>query len=353
MLMCLGGAVLLFWYFHRMQEGRVVEVSDPKTKSQLVAPAGKQAQPEVRLGQEAEVAAKQTQPLAPYRRVFFRWTNPDEMFGRLAFVDRGALDRPQWAGTLSCEVVHVAGGRGICLVADRGVFTRYRADIFDSSFQVTASLPLSGVPSRTRLSPDGRLGAATVFVTGHSYASVDFSTQTLLIDVMKGAILGDLEEFQVTSGRSSFQSADFNYWGVTFTPDSKRFYCTLSTAGKHYLVEGDPAEKRGKVLREGVECPSVSPDGKRVAFKKRIAGSQVKWRIHALDLTTGRETPLAETRSVDDQLEWLDAQHVMYSLPEQMDSSSPRMDVWIVAVEGGDGPKKLLSGAYSPAVERK
>ena len=57
------------------------------------------------------------------------------------------------------------------------------------------------------------------------------------------------------------------------------------------------------MIAEDVECPSLSPDETRVAFKRRQGDN---WRLHVLDLDTGREYPLAETRSVDDQVEWLD-----------------------------------------------
>lgn len=38
------------------------------------------------------------------------------------------------------------------------------------------------MPSRTRVARSGPIGATTVFVTGHGYDSVDFSTETLLVD---------------------------------------------------------------------------------------------------------------------------------------------------------------------------
>ena len=42
----------------------------------------------------------------------------------------------------------------------------------------------TGMPSRARVSPDGRYGAVTLFVTGHAYADRGtFSTQTTLIDM--------------------------------------------------------------------------------------------------------------------------------------------------------------------------
>ena len=61
-----------------------------------------------------------------------------------------------------------------------------------------------------------------------------------------------------------------------------------------------------EVLRSGVECPSLSPDEQRIAFKQAVRpGSQV-WRPAVLRLSDLTVTELPETRSVDDQIEWLD-----------------------------------------------
>ena len=50
------------------------------------------------------------------------------------------------------------------------------------------------------MSPDGRFGSVTMFVTGHSYATTgDFSTQTTLIDLERGVRIADLEDFTVTT----------------------------------------------------------------------------------------------------------------------------------------------------------
>jgi hypothetical protein len=67
-----------------------------------------------------------------------------------------------------------------------------------------------------------------------------------------------------------------------------------------------------------------------------------------LDLRTDVETPLPETRSIDDQLVWLDDQHVMYGVPR---GSSGRVDVWVSPLTGGT-PRLLVPDADSPAAVR-
>ena len=288
------------------------------------------------------------------QRVFFRHNGADGHFGSVAWIDTAKPADVHYVDTLHCEVVHVSGGHGICLSADRGVFTTYAATLFDTATLVPGnSFPLKGIPSRTRMSADGRLAGLTVFVSGHGYTTLDFSTQTLLVDVASSAVVADLETFAVTRNGTSFTEPDFNFWGITFTPDAKNFYATLSTGGQHFLIRGDIAARRAEIVHENVECPSLSPDARRVAYKKRLMdGSRVQWQLHVLELATGRETALSEKRSIDDQLEWLDNRHVLYSVPSSADGSSPSTDVWQIAIDAGTPPKRFLRNAYSPAAAR-
>lgn len=243
---------------------------------------------------------------------------------------------------LPCSRVYFAGGRGLCL-EPAGALVKQRVTIVDNRFRPLGSVTLQGVPSRARVSPDGRYGSVTFFVYGHSYATPgDFSTQTTIIDLVKGTKLVDVERFRVTKDGRKFDSPDFNFWGVTFAPNSDRFYATLASRGKTYLVEGSVSRRTARVLREGVECPSVSPDGKHIAFKKRV-GEAGQWRLHVLDVETLRDHPLSETRSVDDQAEWLDDEQVLYGVEDA---------VWVVRADGSGAPRRLLESADSPAVVR-
>ena len=294
-------------------------------------------------------------PAAPRsQRLFFRYNGVHDHYGSVAWVEIANPKDVHFVDSLRCEVVHVSGGHGICLSADRGVFTTYAATLFDAqTFEQRSTFALKGIPSRTRVSVDGRLAGLTVFVSGHGYSTLDFSTQTLLIDFASGSVLADLENFKVTHDGVAIDNPDFNFWGITFTPDAKNFFATLSTDGKHYLVRGDVAARSAVVIHENVECPSLSPDARRVAYKKRLMdGNRVQWQLHVLDLATGRETALAEKRSIDDQLEWLDNRHVLYSVPSADDGSSPSTDVWEVAVDAHTAPRLFLRNAYSPAAAR-
>jgi len=290
-------------------------------------------------------------PPERFPRIFFRHNAVDSNYGRVGVLGFQKGATPEFAGSLQCEVLYVAGGKGICLTADRGVLTTYAAELFDAyTFEKTATIPLHGAPSRCRVSRDGHLAAATVFVTGHAYTSLNFSTQTLLINT-KTAGVTDIESFSVMRDGAAFHDTDFNFWGVTFTPGGDQFYCTLSSKGKHYLVKADIASRKATVIQENVECPSLSPDDMRIAYKKRFqSGGRIQWQLHILDLASGRETPLDEKRSVDDQLEWLDNERLLYALP--VSDSSASSNVWVASANGSRVPEVFLTNAYSPAVAR-
>lgn len=259
--------------------------------------------------------------------------------GRVFVVADGRVRQPAASG-LACERVYFAHGRGICMgIASSGV--DYTASIINSRMEPGETIPLTGLPSRARVSGDGRYGAMTVFVTGDSYLSspTAFSTRTTIVEMASGKQVGQLEQFEVSRDGRSFDAIDFNFWGVTFDPrDSDRFYATLGTGGTHYLVEGSVHDKSMRVLRDGVECPSLSPDGRQIAFKSRL-GDAARWRLRVLDLATLADHGLAEDRSIDDQVEWLDDDTLAYS---------DERNVYTVPADGGGEAELLVKDATSP-----
>ena len=284
--------------------------------------------------------------------MLFRSTAYGDTYGKVAVVRLTDPGGPRALTPLSCERVDMAGSRGICLVADRGVVTTYRGLVFDDRFRVTHTFDLPGLPSRARVSPDGRYAAMTVFVSGESYASVSFSTRTIFVALKTGELLGNLEEFDVTNDGSVVDAIDRNYWGVTFAPDSDAFYATLQTGGQIYLIKGKLSERSAEVVDKGIECPSLSPDGTRVAYKKRIGDAlDVQWRLHVRDLRTGRDIELSETRNVDDQVEWYDDANVLFGLPKSR-TGTAETNTWTVPADGSGKPELLVPRAWSPSVQR-
>jgi hypothetical protein len=253
---------------------------------------------------------------------------------------------------LKCDRVYYAAGNGICLIYDTSKAAEdplapipVGVTLFGSDFQPRHHFTVEGIPSRTRISPDGKYAAYTVFVTGHGYMDVNMSTATVILDTATGQSLGNLEEFETWKDGQRFRAPEFNFWGVTFAQDSNRFYATLRQAYITYLVQGDVAARTLTVLHENVECPSLSPDGTRIAFKKLVEN---QWQLTVLDLATMTETRLAEKEAIDDQVEWLDNERVLY---QKDDFSAPkRVSVFVVAADGSGEPEVFLSHATSPVV---
>jgi hypothetical protein len=297
---------------------------------------------------ETRVGRLNTVPALPF--VMVRSLLPDASHGRIGIAPLSAPDGPRYITPLTCERVFYAAGHGVCLtIGTDGVRTVYAAEVFDASFEVLGRVPLTGMPSRVRVSADGKRAGVTVFEQGHSYAEKGYSTRTTILDIGTASEIADLESFAITRDGQPFRAVDFNFWGVTFTGDSNRFYATLASGGVKYLIDGDVDARTARVIGRDVECPSLSPDNTRIAYKKAFTDARgIGWTLHVLELAGRADTTLsAETRSVDDQVEWLDDGHVMYHQP-----SSRGADIWVLDIDGRTPPRVLVPLAYSPAVVR-
>lgn len=139
--------------------------------------------------------------------------------------------------------------------------------------------------------------------------------------------------------------------GVTFTTDDNVFYATAASGGRTWLVRGDRANRTLTAVREGAKCPSVSPDGTHVAYKKNSSTTATAtWGIVVLNLATNEETVIPEKRNVDDQVEWLDNSTLLYGL--QRNDAVGDSDVWSAPIHGSGTPTLVIEHAWSPAVVR-
>ena len=308
---------------------------------------------------EAQVSAVQVVPwsadldaVLAQDHVVFRSTALDDTYGRLSVAALADPAGPRASLASVCERVYATTSSGVCLTADRGIVTSYGVTVLDARLGPVGSSELSGPPSRARMSADGSLVATTVFVSGHSYSAPSFSTETI-IRRESGEVVGNLEDFVTTVDGRPLTEIDRNYWGVTFVDDDT-FYATAAsnTAGKTWLVKGSMSGRSMTSIRSDAECPSISPDHTRVAYKTRQGNpAPGQWHLAVLDLATGVQTVLAESRSVDDQVEWLDDRSLLYALPGADTEASS--DIWQVPADGTGRPSVFIPLAMSPAVVRR
>jgi hypothetical protein len=282
-------------------------------------------------------------------RIVFR-SESRAHYGVLAMVPLADPAGPRALTSKACTRVYSARSALLCVSLDRVVLT-YQAQILTPDLRRERGLPLAGIPSRARLSPDGSFAATTTFTRADSYGSTDFSTRTVISATSGPKSRVDLEDYTLIHRGKKISPADRNYWGVTFARDDKHFYATVAFGGHTWLVRGDLQARTVTTMHADAECPSLSPDGTHVVYKKRLGLARGHWRLVALDLATGVETRLAETRSVDDQVEWLDGNHVLYAV---LGSGGDKYinDIYSVPADGTGRPKLLIAQASSPAVVR-
>ncbi|GAB3742262.1 PD40 domain-containing protein [Amycolatopsis oliviviridis] len=264
----------------------------------------------------------------------------DLAHGGMISVDESGRVRQDDRVGPSCQRVDVAAGTLACL----------RATAIPDQAELVVTKPGAeprrisewGTPSRVRVSPSGRLVGWTVFRAGDSYlgGAGTFSTTAGIFDLATGNHYGSLEDFALVVDGKPYEGQDLNYWGVTFARDDRTFYATARSAGGTWLVRGDLGSRTLTSLRRNVECPSLSPDGTRVAYKFRDGD---RWRLHVLSLVDGRDVPLADPAHLDDQPQWLDDRTVAYGRDKAIHA---------VPADGTGAPVLVRPAASSPAVVR-
>lgn len=298
---------------------------------------------------QADTATAPTAATGP--RVVFRNTAAGDGYGLVASVPLGDPSGARTLTTLACDRVYATEENEMCLHIDRGVLTSFNATLYDAAGTELKSWPLPGIPSRTRISADSTLVAQTSFVTGSSYGSVGFSTQTTISRV-NGVDYGNLEDFTFLVDGQKVTAADRNFWGVTFADDGNTFYATAASNYQTWLVRGNLRGRTLVAIHDSAECPSLSPDGTKIAYKKRVAdvGGAPYWQLAVLDFASGAETLLPTKGNVDDQAEWLNDTTLLYGQADEKTTGDS--NVWSIPIDGSAGPTLFIAHAWSPSVVR-
>jgi hypothetical protein len=284
-------------------------------------------------------------PVAP-PFVMFRTLGRDDTHGRIAVLGlRPGATRE--LTRLSCTRVHYAAGRGLCIThetQDRRVL--HVASLFDATLEPGRRIMLDGVPIRVRVAPNGRVGAITTYLEEEGAGGERLATRSRLVDMRSGQPLADLREFRIEHRGLPPLDGPVDVSSVAFERDGDRFFATLATDSERYLAAGSVTERRLTVIRKGVANEALSPDGRRLAVKRLLADRGF-WQLAVIELSTWAEQDLLQgTRSVDDQVEWLDDRHVMYH-----DVDGDTTALWMLPIDGVNGPSVLVKDAYSGVVQ--
>lgn len=248
---------------------------------------------------------------------------------------------------LECTRIDRNAAGGICLASDGGIGGSARGFILDAALVPQKGFGLNK-PSRAAVSPDGSVVAWTGFTLGHSYlAEGEFATITQLISVERSLGANLETDFLTTVNGDRFEDPDRNYWGVTFV-DSDHFYATMGSEGTTSIVEGRVSNSSIEVRFENASCPEISPDGSTIVAKE-LRGD--RFQLIAIDVATGSRRDLGETMMVDDQVEFLDEDTILYAKVNEDEGTAaqPVFDIWALDLAPGSTPRLVVPFADSPA----
>jgi hypothetical protein len=278
--------------------------------------------------------------------VMFRTLSPKDLHGHVAMARASAADSTRYVSSLACSRVAYAAGSGICLVEEpAGTEVKHAAYIFDRGFRQAMRIELSGIPTRARVSPDGRRAAITVYGEEHLPNGEErLAISSFIVDVASGDAV-NLRKFSIDNSGGPILEGPLDFSSVAFAHDSNRFFATLATTNERYIVAGTLDDRRLTVLATGLASEALSPDDTRLAVKKRV-GDRGRWQLMVFDLAARSTQPLNQgDRSVDDQVEWLDGEHVVYH-----DATEQGTNLWVLSTDGVTPPRVLIPDAYSPSV---
>ena len=277
---------------------------------------------------------------------------PGDDYGRLAIrhLDgtRTLLDR-------TCMRVHIATDHGVCLAENEGVVASFTTTFFRAeNLNADIKSYASALPSRARISPDGTFSAVTAFVSGSSYVDIGAETTTIVTidEIDSNRLLRGANQFTIDSDEARFNNQNPQYWGITFAADEDEIYVTGFFGDKPEVMHGTLDNMTIEPTGWVGSCPSLSPDGKTLVFKEMTADNS--FELVVVNLETNTKHTLGETRSVDDQVEWLDNDTILYALHREGGDTvvQPEFDIWMLDIAEGSEPELFLPNANSPAVAR-
>ena len=149
--------------------------------------------------------------------------------------------------------------------------------------------------------------------------------------------------------RQKLTAADRNFWGVTFGADDNVFYATAASGGHTWLVRAtspSAPSPASMTAWNAHRCPRTAPASPSRRTCRAVPSHTGRSRCSTSP--PARRRCSARQRSVDDQVEWLDNDTLLYGLPRT--DAPGDSDIWSVAARLA--PAVFIPHAWSPSVVR-
>ena len=133
-------------------------------------------------------------------------------------------------------------------------------------------------------------------------------------------------------------------------------------------LEQWPTAKLGNAFIDGLlaALPGLAEHGcsyrEPGGFVRRMREGEGTWLGHVLEHVAielqnvaGEDVTFGKTRSIDDQPEWLDDEHVLYQFTDARGLPEDAVNIWMSRVTRGavEAPTRFIRAATSPAVVRR
>ena len=241
---------------------------------------------------------------------------------------------------LRCDRLDLAGGHGICLTARAASSRPTRRSCSTQRPDTAHAAPVPGVPEpHAGLARRPARPRSTIFVGGDSYAPGQFSTRTSIVDVASGEVArADLERLhgrrttaRMIQGRLQLLGRDVHARWRALLRDARHRRAALPHRGRR----GDqraPSSVTTSSARRSRPTARGSPSRRASASRSSGASTSSTSR-------RARRPRCRSTRSVDDQIAWLDNRRLAYGVGEE---------VMEVPADGSAAPRLMLASATNP-----
>jgi hypothetical protein len=270
----------------------------------------------------------------------YRHTGVDVNYNltKVAALDRA--DTSAGAG-IRCERVSFGAGRGICLQADRGMFTTYKAVVFDRTFTPTSAVSVLNC-ALPFLLKNATIRSTSAITSGPMPSPGSSRRECVVIGVTPYVRVDERALLACASGPC--KGGRLQFLGCDVHARQQRLLCVARQRRQDLLSRAISRCASSSCWRRTSSARRYRPTTGR-SCSSAASGPRRTRRFYVMDLATMNARPLAsETRFVDDQASGsTTATSSTRSAP-----SSGTSDVWVAPIDDSAPAKIFMPEASSP-----